>query len=758
MTERNLWFDLETKSPVPIKNGTHAYAEKAEITLFAYAIHEGEPRVWDKANDTFNYIDDLSGVWVEEALDPGEMPEELAAEIDNPEVLVWGHNAGMFDFVVIDAREPHLGERIAMERRRDTMVQAFAHSLPGALDKLGEILQLHDDDRKLKDEGRKYIRLFCVPKDDGTFNDKASHPVEWAGFIRYAARDITTMRAAHWKMPKWNYRGHQIELWHEDLLINSRGVFTDRELAEKAVEASDKAKAQLARRVRALTDEEVQAATQRDALLAFILGTHGVELPDMRADTLERRMEDPDLPPEVKELLGIRLRASMNSSAKYKTLLRAVSADGRLRGGAQFRGAGRTGRWAHRLFQWGNLPRPAYEYEFIEAGIMATKAGALDLVCENEMEMCASMVRGVVVAPPGRKLVVADLANGEGRFAAWLAGEEWKLQAFRDFDTILGEDENGKELRAGPDLYVKAYMSSFNITDASVVTKAFRQIGKVQELMFQFGGGVGAWITGAATYGIDLAAMTEAVYDTLPADVVAEATSFLQWLYKQAHEKHARRMKAAKNALDAGEITAAEYEEKDAQLAGKLLKARFNLDEKVFVTCDSLKRLWRAAHPAISSYWGELEDTIRAAINTPGVTLHARKIKIRRDGNWLRLGLPSGRALCYPSIHITKSGDIAYTGQNSYNRQWEVVTTYGGKIFENLVQAVQCDQFAEPMRAIREAGFDLCAGIHDEWIAEVDDDDTHTAAMLADLMVAPNDWNAGAPLAAAGEEMYRYRK
>ena len=198
MTERNLWFDLETKSPVPIKNGTHAYAEKAEITLFAYAIHEGEPRVWDKANDTFNYIDDLSGVWVEEALDPGEMPEELAAEIDNPEVLVWGHNAGMFDFVVIDAREPHLGERIAMERRRDTMVQAFAHSLPGALDKLGEILQLHDDDRKLKDEGRKYIRLFCIPKDDGTYNDKASHPVEWAGFIRYAARDITTMRAAHW--------------------------------------------------------------------------------------------------------------------------------------------------------------------------------------------------------------------------------------------------------------------------------------------------------------------------------------------------------------------------------------------------------------------------------------------------------------------------------------------------------------------------------------------------------------------------------
>src|ERR1700747_388990 len=221
--ERNSFHDLETRSPVPIKHGTHAYAEQAEVLLWSYAGDEGEPRVWDVINGTDNWIDELSGEWVEAPCNGVPVILDMLVEDDEP--LVWFQNGGMFDFVVLAAKMKWLLDRIPMRRWRDTMVQAFAHSLPGALDKLGEILKLHDDDRKLSDDGRKYIRLFCIPKADGTYNDKASHPVEWAGFIRYAARDITTMRAAHRKMPKWNYRtGKQVDLWHEDLRINSRGM------------------------------------------------------------------------------------------------------------------------------------------------------------------------------------------------------------------------------------------------------------------------------------------------------------------------------------------------------------------------------------------------------------------------------------------------------------------------------------------------------------------------------------------------------
>jgi len=781
VTERNSFHDLETRSPVPITNGSHAYAEKAEITLWAYAGEEGEPRVWDKLNSTDNYLDELSDEWVEVPLNHRAMPAQLCHHVRDPDCLIWFHNGGMFDFVVIDKTEPEIAEQIPMERRRDTMVQAYAHSLPGALDKLGEILKLHDDDRKLGD-GKKLIRLFCIPKADGTYNDKKSHPAEWQRFIVYAARDITTMRKAHQVMPKWNYKtGKQVQLWHLHLKMNYGGVCIDQELAAKAVEAAEKAKREMAKRTQEITEGDVMATTQRDALLAWILEAHGVELPDMKADTLERRLEDPELPDAVKELLRIRLRASMNSASKYKTALRIVSADGRFRGGSQFRGAGRTGRTGHRQMQYGNMPRPAYSWKFIEAGIAAIKAGCLDMVVDNEMEMLASSVRGVIVAEPGHKLCVADLSNIEGRFAAWLAGEEWKLEAFRDYDTIIpGQfDKKGKPARKGLDLYVRAYMASFNVDRLSDDPHEFylqRQIGKVEELMFQYGGGVGAWITGAATYGIDLVAMADAVYDTIDDDVLEEARSFLHWLYAQVDEKHDKRVKKAQavhglgpDAPDFCETPSLTEWQADhlielasiaASREAAKVKARFGLTEKVFVVCDALKRLWRAAHPRISSYWKELEDVMREAIANPGVTFRARKVLVRRDGSWLRLGLPSGRALCYPNIHLTKDGSIAYTGQDPYRKIYCEVRTYGGKTFENLVQAGANDQFMEVLPMLDAEGYLDIGGadVHDEWICETPDDERFTAQRLAEIMVSRLDWNEGLPLAAAGFETYRYHK
>ena len=124
------------------------------------------------------------------------------------------------------------------------------------------------------------------------------------------------------------------------------------------------------------------------------------------------------------------------------------------------------------------------------------------------MELCSNAIRGVIVAPPGKKLVVADLANIEGRMAAWLAGEAWKLQAFLDYDA-----------GTGPDLYKVAYAKAFNIRPEDV-TKPQRQIGKVMELMLQYEGGVGAFLTGAAAYAIDLDAMAQAALPNIPDDVL----------------------------------------------------------------------------------------------------------------------------------------------------------------------------------------------------------------------------------------------
>jgi DNA polymerase len=401
----------------------------------------------------------------------------------------------------------------------------------------------------------------------------------------------------------------------------------------------------------------------------------------------------------------------------------------------------------------------------IEWAIGLLKLNAAHLVYDNLMKLCSNAIRGTIIAGPGKKLVVADLANIEGRVAAWLAGEEWKLQAFRDYDTITGTDAKGKPIRKGSDLYILAYAKSFNVVPSSVDPGtlegyAQRQIGKVEELMFQYGGGVGAWITGAATYGIDLDQMTKQVFDTLPTWAVREATEFLSWLYSEHEDRARKRREAGHNESLV-----------NAALEKAKLKARHHLAERTFIACDAIKRLWRAAHPEISSYWKEIEQTVRACIESPGMQLACRRVKIRRDGEWLRVGLPSGRALCYPLPRIdaeVKNAEgevvkrfpgISYMGVSQYTKKWERIGSYGGKFFENWTQAVACDQLMETMPIVETAGFEIVLTVHDEDVTEapIDRDDLN-AAYLSELLCSDLGWNVGLPLAAAGYTAQRYRK
>lgn len=711
--------DLETRSPVPIKNGVWVYAAQAIILLVAYKIDDAQVQVWDRASG------DL-------------IPEDLYQALKDPGVVLWAHNAAFDRTVMLSSDDATLRAAAQdVKRWRCSMAQAYAHGLPGALEKLGDVLRIDTDKRKLK-TGKDLMRLFCIPPPKNStrgWGTPQSHPKEWEEFKQYAGQDIVVMREARRLMPSWNYRGKELDLWHLDQTINARGVCVDVALAEAAVRATDKAQAELAGRTQEITDGAVQSTTQRDALLQHILAQHGVDLPDMQAATLERRIDDPELPDGVRELLAIRLQASSTSVAKYKRLLSGMNADGRLRGTLQFCGAARTGRWAGRLVQLQNLPRPTMPAATIDAGVLALKADAADLAFGNVMSLCASAVRGFIVAPPGKKLVVADLANIEGRMAAWLAGEEWKLQAFRDYDA-----------GTGPDLYKLAYAKAFNISPDDV-EKPMRQIGKVLELLMQYGGGAGAFITGAATYGIDLDQMAEAAWPTLPEEVIEEAGDFMRWLYSDAKAAHDKRVATGKLLGDADPI-----------MEAAMLKKRHGLNEKTFIVCDSLKRLWRRAHPAISSYWGDLENSARSAIGNPGVTYTCRRLKFRRDGGWLRLGLPSGRAMCFPDPKVEEDNSISYMGIGQYSRTWQRIHTYGGKLLEGPCQGASRDQLAEPMPSIEAAGYAITTHMHDEIVAETPDEERFNAAELSTLMCSRLPWNEGLPLAAAGFETHRYRK
>ena len=690
-----LWFDCETYSEADLKTaGTHRYAEdeSTEITVAQWAIDDERPYVWDCT-----------------VPHPAKRTplDYLKAALTDPAVTVVAHNSA-FDRTLL---RHCWGIDVPPERWRDTMVQVYVHGLPGALGKLGPILEMPLDEQKDK-RGTQLIQLFCKPRPKGHTLRRATretHPAEWAEFLEYSRQDILAMREAARRLPEWNYRGDVLAQWHLDQRINDRGFLVDVDLARAAIDAVADEQRRLRAEVQDATLGEVSGPSKRDELLRFILEAYDVELPDMRADTLRRRLEDPELPEGVRLLLSIRLEATKTSTAKYRALVNAVSSDGRLRNTLQFAGAQRTMRWAGRIFQPQNMPRPVLEQTQIDAGIAALKAGCVTDFFDDVMELTSSAIRGAIIAPPGRKLVVADLSNIEGRMLAWLAGETWKLKAFADFDAGTGAD-----------LYKLAYARSFNI-NAKAVDKSQRQIGKVMELGLGYEGGVAAFLTFAAVYRMDLAELADAVHSTAPGGSIARAYGMWDWAVKK--------------------------------------KRTLGLEKSIWTACEVLKHAWREAHPATTALWAAAGDAVRAAIQNPGQTFDAGpRIKVRRDGAWLRCRLPSGRYVCYLQPRVEDDGQITYMGVSQYTRRWERIKTYGGRLVENWTQAAARDVIAAGVTEADANGYPPVLHVHDEIIAETPDAAEFTAAGLAALMTRPLPWSAGLPLAAAGFEATRYRK
>ena len=686
----DFYLDTETFSGTPIACGTHRYMEDAlfEVMIVTYAEEDGEVELWD-------------------VTDGSPMPKALARHLHDPSVTLVAHGVG-FDR---PALRHGLNIDKPLERWECTQAMARAHGLPGGLDKLSELFRLPSDTAKDK-RGRQLIQLFCKPGRKGARNTRLTHPKEWEEFKEYAKSDIRAMRALRAKMPRWNATAREIALWRLDQQINDRGFAVDMELVHSAIQACEQTKALLDQECHELTDGEVASANKRDKLLAHLLVEYGVSLPDMTVSTLERRLEDENLPEVVKELIRVRLETSLASLAKYKALARSVSADDRLRGTLAYCGAARTGRWAGRIFQPQNLARPSHPHGAIEDAIDNVKTGVLSLVETpgDVRRLLSSALRGTIVAPPGRKLVVTDLANIEGRVLAWLAGEEWKLRAFHEFDHLklesggwltpeelhrrslnreeiaLARDRKGDVIHMGHDLYVLSYARAFGVTPEEVLDNKkdgdgmMRMIGKVMELALGYQGAVGAFGAMAKGYGVDLP-------DRRVREIVAN---------------------------------------------------------------------WRAAHPAIVAFWRDLEHACVAAVVT-GRYSTVGLLEVSKRGAYLRIRLPSGRYLLYAAPRV-EDGKLTYMGVNPYTKRWERLKTYGGKLAENVTQAGARDALANGMFLAEEHEYRIVLTVHDELLTEAADTPEFSVGHLSALLSTPPNWAIGLPLAAAGFEATRYRK
>ncbi len=665
------FMDLETYSPIPIGYGSHRYAEAAEVLIWTCALGDSQVYIWDLTLGN-------------------PMPVYLKRILEDPDILLVWHNGFNFDSVVL---EHALDIRIPPERMWDTMLQALAHSLPGSLDKLCEILGLPQDQRKLKN-GKALIHLFCVPRKQGRAT-RLTHPKEWVEFCEYAMMDIVAMREVFRRMPRWNLRGGELRTLYLDYEINRRGVCVDTELCEAAIRLTNAEKGRLADRARELTNQRVASTTQRDALLQFILSEYDLAISDLTKATVSRLLEQPDLPPVLLELLNNRQSATKTSTAKYAKFLEWVSADGRLRGSLQFCGASRTGRWAGKGLQPHNLPKPMWkgrpmDEKAIDAGLCEDlaefiKLDSLDLLTDDIMEACAAAIRGAFTARSGTKLVVADLSAIEARVLAWLAGEEWVLEAFRKYDAGTGEDQ-----------YKLTYSNMFKVP-ISAISKSQRQVGKVASLLLQYLGGVGAIVKGATGFNIDIENQIGAVvYPTLSQDIIYKGEE----MWDRAMTKEDKReKKREKLRLKIEEETFASEKKKLNSRLEKITSAVFGLDKQTYIACDGLKQLYRQANPNIVRFAYDLENAIRSALQYPGTMYEVGYIQVELKGVWLRVILPSSRCLTYPYMKVKgmdeikeedaidddvdETNNLMYLGVRPISKKWGWIKTYSGKLVEN---------------------------------------------------------------------------
>lgn len=639
----NCYADLETKSECDLKkHGTAVYAEHptTDIQIFRYAFEDGEVKLWSKEEGH-------------------PMPNDLKAAFANPDVIFWYHNA-WFDRNLI---ENVLKIKIPLNRYRCSMAAALSHGLPASLEALGTVLGLKEDFRKIKD-GKRLVMKFCKPKkqSDGSFKwaTPKTDPDDWARYLEYSGNDVIAMRECIKKTPKWNYpkQDNELALWLLDQKINSRGMYMDLTLANSAMDAIDLAQQDLAKATKRMTNGDVDTAGQRDAMIKHIANIYGYDLPNMQKAAIERLVEDVNTPFALKELLSVRLSSSTTSTAKYKKIVDVTSADSRVRGTLQYCGASRTGRDGGRMIQPQNLARPVLEHDLILQGIDALKGSYAEVAGFDVMKLTSSALRYTICAPEGSKLAISDLAGIENRVLAWLANEEWKLDAFRAFDAGTGHD-----------LYKMAYAKAFGI-DPKDVTKEQRFLGKILELALGYSSGCGGLLAFMTAYNVDLNDLVENVMPVVPEDVLKDAKGFYKW--QDSFDIKAAKVKAEK-AKD-GDNWEAYY----------TAKRTLFLSEEVFVALESLKRLWRLSNPAIVQFWADTELAVRKAVNLPN-TDHpfGNGCIARKSGSWVRIVLPGGHNICYPGMKTLDDGQLVFMGVGQFTKKWEQTKTYSGKLVEN---------------------------------------------------------------------------
>lgn len=686
MMHRVMGIDIETYSSVDLTDaGVYAYTEAPDfdILLISYIFDDwGEDDV--RTIDCFDADPDMMAEFVEALTDPRIVKTAFNANFERTCLAKW------------------LNKPMPPEEWRCTMVKALTLGLPGNLAGAGEALGLPAE--KLKDpQGKALIQFFSKPCKPTRVNGQRTRnlpehdPAKWQLYKNYNRQDVVTEQEILRKLSIYKTPEDEQALWSLDQHMNDNGVKLDIPMVEKIVAYDNQRRQELQEEAQELTGLKNPNSL---AQLKRWLAEQGVEMDSVTKDTIAEALKQPDLPENVRRVLEIRTALGKTSVAKYSTMLVAQCQDHRLRGILQFYGANRSGRWAGRLVQTHNLakntlPDLALARELAAEGnfdTMGTLFGETAFVFSE-------LIRTAFIPSDGRRFVVSDFSAIEARVLAWIAGEEWVLDAFR----------------SGKDIYCETASMMYHVpVEKHGANSHLRQKGKVAVLACGYQGGVGA-----------MKRMDKG--GTIPEDELQSVVD--QW--RQANPRVVKLWRDVELAVR----TAIE----EHRTVRRGIRVQVSPEEL-------------AAREAMAG------GPVRPYSVREGVGISFGYI----NGN-LFIKLPSGRKLCYWDAKLKldpRDGreHIVYMGVNQETKQWGETETYGGKLVENIVQATARDCLAISMQRVAALGYDIVMHVHDEMIVDVPIEDTGAMARINACMAEPIPWAPGLPLRGDGYETPFYMK
>lgn len=410
-----IYIDFETYSETDIREcGAWKYSThpSTEILCMAFAIDEEPVQLWTPDNGC-----NLSRLF----------------SLINSGSLVEAHNAFFERCIWQNVAMRSVGfPQVQHNQWRCSASRVASLALPRSLEKVAEVLQCKNQ----KDtEGGKVMLKLCKPKkasikDPNTRHTKELYPELYERLYEYCKQDVETEREiAKLTRPLIDF---EQEVWFLDQEINARGVPIDREAVEIAYNLGLDYTRNALDRIFKLTDGAVNSFRQVGACVQWVK-EQGYNIEAFNKEYLLNIAEDETMPANVKELIKIRQQAAKTSTAKYESMLGCIAEDNRIRDNYMYHGAS-TGRWSGKTVQFQNLPRGKIKDMDTAVDILKLNDSRMIESCYDMgvMDFLSSALRGMIVAPEGKQLYVADYAAIEARGVAWISGQDDLLDDFRN--------------------------------------------------------------------------------------------------------------------------------------------------------------------------------------------------------------------------------------------------------------------------------------------------------------------------------------